>query len=104
MVRVRRLIRALVIVLVLVIGASAAAVIVSQAAWFKDWLRGYIEREAKLYVNGRVSIERVGGNLFSGIELENIDLSMDDGTEIAAVKDLGIDYNVLELVSSGMSI
>src|ERR1700730_18958496 len=100
----RRLLHALIIVLVLVVGAAAAGVIVSQTAWFKDWFRGYIEREANLYVNGRISIGRLGGNLFSGIELENIGLSMDDGTEVAVVKDLGLDYSVFELISRGLSI
>ena len=33
-------------VLTLVIGVASAAVIVSQTAWFRDWLRGYIVREA----------------------------------------------------------
>ncbi len=36
---VRRLVHALIIVLTLVVGATAGAVIVSQTAWFKDWLR-----------------------------------------------------------------
>jgi hypothetical protein len=71
--------------------------------WFKDWLRGYIEREANLYVNGQISIERLGGNLFSGIELENIGLSM-DGTQVAVVKDLGLDFNVFEPISKGLSV
>ena len=39
---VRRLVHVLVIVLTLVVGAAAAAIIVSQTAWFKNWLRGYI--------------------------------------------------------------
>jgi autotransporter translocation and assembly factor TamB len=100
---VRRLVHALVIVVTLVIGATVAAGIVSQTAWFKNWLRGYIEREANLYLNGRISIERLGGNLFSGIELENIGLSM-DGTEVAAVKDVGLDYSVFELIAKGLSV
>ena len=37
----------LILVLTLVVGAAAAAVIVSQTAWFKNWLRGYIVREAQ---------------------------------------------------------
>ena len=58
----RRLLRALLIVLTLVIGAAAAAIIVSQTAWFRDWLRGYIVREARQYLNGQLSIERLRGN------------------------------------------
>ena len=41
---VRRLVHVLIIVLTLVVGAAAAAIIVSQTAWFKNWLRGYIVR------------------------------------------------------------
>jgi hypothetical protein len=99
----RRLVHVLVIVLTLVVGATAAAVIVSQTAWFKDWLRGYVEREANQYLNGRLSIQRLGGNLFFGVELENIGVSM-DGSEVVAVKDLGLDYNVFELISKGLSV
>jgi uncharacterized protein involved in outer membrane biogenesis len=99
----RRLLHVLLIVLTLVIGAAAAAIIVSQTAWFRDWLRGYIVREAKQYLNGQLSIERLGGNLFFGIEMENIGLSL-DGSQVVAVKDLGLDYNVFELVSRGLSV
>src|SRR5919201_7073009 len=100
---VRRLVHALTVVVMLVIGAAAAAIIVSQTAWFKNWLRAYIVREANLYLNGTLSIERLGGNLFFGVELENIGVSM-DGSEVVAVKDLGLDYNVFELISRGMSV
>src|ERR671937_1354372 len=100
---VKRLVHVLVIVLTLVIGATAAAVIVSQTAWFKNWLRGYIVREANLYLNGTLSIERLGGNLFFGVELENIGVSM-DGAQVVAVKDLGLDYNVFELLTRGLSV
>src|SRR5262245_20818138 len=100
---VKRLAHALVIVLTLVIGATAAAIIVSQTAWFKNWLRGYIVREANLYLNGTLSIERLGGNLFFGVEMENIGVSM-DGQQVVAVKDLGLDYNVFELISKGLSV
>src|SRR5215467_4020172 len=100
---VRRLVHVLVIVLTLVVGAAAAAVIVSQTAWFKNWLRGYIVREANQYLNGSLSIDRLGGNLFFGIEMENVGVSM-DGSQVVAVKDLGLDYNVFELVSRGLSV
>ena len=97
---VRRLTHVLVIVLTLVVGATAAAIIVSQTAWFKNWLRGYIVREANQYLNGTLSIERLGGNLFFGLEMENVGVSM-DGSQVVAVKDLGLDYNVFELITQG---
>src|SRR3954466_5089052 len=100
---VRRLLHALVVVITLVIGAAAAAIIVSQTAWFKNWLRGYIVAQANQYLNGTMSIGRLGGNLFFGVELENIGVSM-DGSQVVAVKDLGIDYNVFELITKGVSV
>src|SRR5581483_1843100 len=100
---VRRLVHVLVIVITLVIGAAAAAIIVSQTAWFKNWLRGYIVREANQYINGKLSIERLGGNLFFGVEMENIGVSM-DGTQVVAVKDLGLKYDVFELLTKGLSV
>jgi hypothetical protein len=100
---IRRILHVLVIVVTLVVGATAAAVIVSQTAWFKNWLRGYIVREANQYLNGTLSIERLGGNLFFGVEMENIALSM-DGSQVVAVKDLGLDYNVFELIARGLSV
>ncbi|HEY3044363.1 MAG TPA: translocation/assembly module TamB domain-containing protein [Vicinamibacterales bacterium] len=100
---VRRLVHVLILVLMLLVGATAAVVIVSQTSWFKNWLRGYIVREAGQYLNGTVSIDRLGGNLFFGIEMENVGVSI-DGSEVVAVKDLGLDYNVFELVSSGVSV
>src|SRR5262245_16180715 len=100
---VRRLVHALVLVLTLIIGAAAAAIIVSQTAWFKNWLRGYIVAQANQFLNGTLTIERLGGNLFLGIELENIGVAM-DGSEVVAVKDLGIDYNVFDLITRGLSV
>src|SRR5437867_2735535 len=100
---IRRLVHVLLIVLTLIVGAAAAAIIVSQTAWFKNWLRAYIVREANQYLNGTLSIQRLGGSLFFGIEMENIAVSM-DGADVVAVKDLGLDYNVFELISRGLSV
>jgi hypothetical protein len=100
---VRRLTHVLILVLTLMVGATAMAVIVSQTAWFKDWLRGYIERQAANYLNGQLSIHRLGGNLFFGVELENIGVSM-NGSEVVAVKDVGLDYNLFQLIASGLSV
>ena len=98
-----RLLHVLVIVLTLIIGAAAAVVIVAETAWFKNLLRAYIVRETNQYLNGQMSIGRLGGNLFFGVELENIGVSM-DGSQVVAVKDLGLDYNVFELISKGLSV
>src|ERR1700722_12934462 len=99
----RRLIHVLLIGLTLVIGVASVAIMVTQTAWFRDWLRGYLVREAQQYVNGQLSIERLSGNLFHGIELENIRLSM-DGSQVVVVKDLGLDYRLFDLISHGLRV
>ncbi len=99
----RRLVQAVLVVLTLVIGAAAAAIIVSQTSWFRDWLRGYVVRQASQALNGQVSIARLEGNLFFGIELHDVGVTM-DGSQIVAVKDLGLDYDVFELIARGLSL
>jgi uncharacterized protein involved in outer membrane biogenesis len=99
----RRLSHLLLLIVVLVVGAAAAAVVFTQTSWFKDWLRGYIVAEAKQYLNGDLSIGRLDGNLFSGVELENVAVSI-DGSEVVAIKDLGLDYSLLELLTRGVWI
>jgi autotransporter translocation and assembly factor TamB len=99
----QRLLHGLLLALTLVVGTGAAGLIVTQTAWFRNWLRSYIVVEAQQYLNGELSIDRLGGNLFFGVELENLAVSV-DGEPIVAVKDLGLDYNVFELVSKGLSV
>ena len=100
---VRRLVHALVIVITLVIGAAAAAIIVSQTAWFKNWLRGYIVAQANQYLNGTLTINRLKGNLFFGIEMEDVGVSM-DGQPVVAVKDVGLNYNAIDFITKGLSV
>ena len=65
----RRLLQVIAIVGTLFVGIVAVALIVSQTPWFKDWLRRYIVRESKQYLNGELSIGSLGGNLFFGVQL-----------------------------------
>ena len=72
----RRVLQVVAILCTLIVGAASLALIVSQTAWFKDWLRGFIVRQADDYLNGRLTIGRLGGNLFFGVELEDIDVTL----------------------------
>ena len=100
---VRKLLQAVLLVLTLVVGAVAASIIVSQTAWFRNWLRGYIVSQANQYLNGELTIGRLGGNLFFGVELEDVGVTM-DGAEVASVQDLGVDFSIFDLISHGMTI
>lgn len=94
----RRSLQIVALVCTLIVGVTSMAVVVSQTAWFKEWLRSFIVRQAEDYVNGRLSIGRLDGNLFFGVELEDIDVTM-NGKTVVHVKDAGLDYNVLTLVT-----
>src|SRR5580765_1179925 len=99
----RGLLHVLLVVLSLLIGTAAATAIVSQTAWFKNRVRVYVVAQASKYLNGDITIERLGGNLFSGLELEGIAISI-EGQPVVSVKDIGLRYNLYQLVTSNMTI
>ena len=73
------------------------AVIVTQTTWFKEWLRGFIVKQADDYVNGRLSIGRLDGNLFFGVELGDVDITV-NGKTVVDIDDIGLDYNAFTLI------
>ncbi len=90
----RRSLQVTAFICTLIVGAAAMSVIVTQTTWFKEWLRGFIVRQAEDYVNGRLSIGRIDGNLFSGVEFEGVAVTM-NGTVVVEIKDVGLDYSAL---------
>ena len=93
----RRSLQVVAFVCTLLVGVASMVVIVTQTTWFKEWLRGFIVRQAEDYVNGRLSIGRLDGNLFFGVELENIDVTM-NGKKVVEVADVGLDYNAFTFI------
>lgn len=87
----------------LLVGIVALALIVSQTPWFRDWLRQFVVRESKQYVNGELSIGGMGGNLLFGLNLTDVAVDV-SGTRVIAVKSLEVDYSVFQLISSGLEI
>jgi hypothetical protein len=81
----RRLLQVGALVGTLCIGILAMALIVSQTPWFRDWLRRYIVREAKQYLNGELAIGGLGGNLFFGVNLTDVTVDL-SGERVVAVK------------------
>ena len=94
----RRVVRILALIGTLIAGLTALALIVSQTPWFKDWLRGYIVRQANEYLEARLSIGSLGGNLFFGVELEHVAVTL-DGQPVIEVKDIGLDYSVFDFMT-----
>ncbi|HYT75639.1 MAG TPA: hypothetical protein VEL79_12870, partial [Vicinamibacterales bacterium] len=99
----RRTLQVVALVGTLLIGVLALALIVSQTPWFRDWLRRFVVREARQYVNGDVSIGSLGGDLFYGVQLGDVAFDI-DGEHIVTLKRLEIKYSIAELVSQGMTV
>jgi TamB, inner membrane protein subunit of TAM complex len=100
---IRRAVRIAALVGTLFVGIIALALIVSQTGWFRDWVRRYMVRQANQYLNGELSIGRLSGNLFFGAELSDVALDV-AGERVISVRQIGVDYSVLDLISQGLVI
>jgi autotransporter translocation and assembly factor TamB len=94
----RRTFQALAFVCTLIVGVASMAAIITQTAWFKEWLRGFIVRQAGEYVNGQLSIGHLGGNLFFGVRLEDVDVTQ-NGKKVVDIENVGLDYNAFSFIS-----
>ena len=97
----RKFLQVVAFICTLIIGVTSMAVIVSQTTWFKEWLRGFIIRQADDYVNGRLTIGRIDGNLFFGVEMEDVDVTQ-NGQPVVSLKDVGVDYNFLTFLGGNV--
>src|SRR5688572_3300026 len=93
----RRSLQVIAFVATLIVGATSMAVIVTQTTWFKEWLRGFIVRQAADYVNGQLSIGKLEGNLFFGVALGDVDVTV-DGEKVVDVDDVSLDYNAFTFI------
>ncbi len=103
MLSIRRALQVLALVGTLLVGTLALVLIVSQTPWFRDWLRRYVVRESKQYLNGELSIGGLTGNLLFGIGLTDVAVDV-SGQRVVAVKALQVDYSVFQILSSGILI
>ena len=100
---IRRVLQVVALVGTLIVGVLALALIVSQTPWFKDWLRRYVVRESKQYVNGELTIGGLGGNLFFGVDLANVAVDV-SGERVVAMKSVEVDYSVFTLLTRGIIV
>ena len=97
----RRALQVIALVGTITVGILAVALIVSQTPWFRDWLRRYVIREAKQYLNGELTIGGLGGNLLFGVDLSDIAVDV-SGQRVVAVKAVELDYSVFDFISKGV--
>jgi autotransporter translocation and assembly factor TamB len=98
---IRRILQVVALVGTLMVGILAVALIVSQTPWFRDWLRRYVVRESKQYLNGELSIGRLGGNLLFGVDLSDVTVDV-SGERVVAVRGVELDYSVFDFFSKGV--
>lgn len=96
--RLSRYVSIAVLAVILLIGAGFA---ISQTDWFKNWLRQKVVSQAGQYLNGTLTIERLSGSLFTGVELEGVTLRHDGQTAVAMDK-LTVAYSPLTMISKGL--
>src|SRR5437762_1328386 len=100
---IRRILQVVTFVGTLLVGVLALALIVSQTPWFRDWLRRYIVRESKQYLNGELTIGQLDGNLLFGVDLADVAVDL-SGERVVAAKALQVDYSLFSVISRGVYV
>ncbi|HUK33311.1 MAG TPA: hypothetical protein VLV86_05350, partial [Vicinamibacterales bacterium] len=77
--------------------------IVIESSPFKSWLRGVVVKQVNQRINGTLSVGRLGGNFFTGVELDDVTVTM-DGQPIVRIDALKTSYRIRELVSNGTTV
>jgi autotransporter translocation and assembly factor TamB len=98
---IRRSLQVLALAGTLLVGAVAVMLIVSQTPWFRDWVRRFVVRESKQYLNGELTIGKLGGNLFFGVQLSDVAVDL-SGERVVAVKNVEVDYSIITMLSEGV--
>jgi autotransporter translocation and assembly factor TamB len=82
--RGRRVIRWIALTLGVSLLLVALGLIVVQTDWFKDWLRRQAVTRVATILNGELRIARLGGNLWTGVTLDGVDIVQSTGSVITA--------------------
>jgi autotransporter translocation and assembly factor TamB len=96
--RLSRFVAIAVLSLVILLGAGVA---VTQTSWFKNWLRQKAVTQAAQYLNGELTIRRLSGNIFTGVQLEGVALHHEGQTAVA-MDTLTVAYSPLTMISDGL--
>src|SRR5579862_2507214 len=75
----------------------------TQTPWFKSWLRQLAVRQANRVLNGELSIGHLDGNLFSGVTLDRVTVTM-GGERVIDLDSVVVRYDIREMIAKGVSI
>ncbi len=95
--RVAGILSAVVVVVLVVV------VLVSQTAWFRDWLRRYAMREAAQFVDGQLLIGRLDGGLWGGVQLHDVRIDR-GGDTVVGLDTLELEYRLFDFIREGVVV
>lgn len=79
------------------------ALVLTQTRYFKQKLPAIIEKQASNFLHGNLSVGRVNGNFFTGLNLEDVLLLQNEDT-IIYIEEISAHYNLLPLLHSKLEI
>jgi TamB, inner membrane protein subunit of TAM complex len=94
----RRLVQIIAFAGTLVVGLTAALIILSQTPFTRERVRRYAVAQASRFLNGTLTIDRLEGNLFYGVRLIGVRMT-ESSEEVFAADGIDVDYNVADLAS-----
>jgi autotransporter translocation and assembly factor TamB len=75
-----------------------AGVITTQTPWFREWARGFAEKQAARLLNGELAIGRLEGTLWTGATLRDVRIRQ-DGREVVRIDQVRVTYSARQLAS-----
>ena len=95
--------KALTIVVSLALAMGLLGFAVVETGWAKNLLRGLIVRQANEYLTATLSIGRLEGSLFRGLQLGDISLGR-EGHTLIRIDEVALTYSIQELIRKGVVI
>jgi autotransporter translocation and assembly factor TamB len=99
----RRILRSVALILAIAVVVCVVAAATIESAWFKEWIRGFIVRKANEQLNATLSIGRLSGNLWSGVEIDDVAVVM-NGHPVIAIEKVRAVYSIRDVISKGIVI
>src|SRR5580765_488213 len=99
----RRILKVVAIVLAVVVTGALLTAVAVESTWFKQWLRGVIVRAANNNLNATLSIGRLSGNLYSGVEVDDVRVVM-NGHPVITIEKVSAGYSIRDVISKGIVI
>ncbi|MBZ0243144.1 MAG: AsmA family protein, partial [Bacteroidales bacterium] len=79
------------------------AALLIQTDFVKKKISSFAEKQANTFINGELTLGEIGGNFFTGINLEDILISQ-NGDTLGYIQELKASYNLLPLIDGKLDI